>query len=175
MLNTPAVQTPAAAAAMLQDRLAPLAQAVARMPAQVIQGPQLLAAMCDMQAFSFTLEGEPVSSRSVLSDELLYPVVAEVARRCALESARADLGFKFEADPQHLLGVRVSGPPITAHPADLFRGLFLLDACTTVFQVQPNRVVEIAALVHQLREHFFADFLAQQQLPAPSTAAPLPA
>ena len=139
--------------------------------AQVIAAPDLLAAMCDMQNFRFLVDGAPVPSVAVLSEDVLFPAVAWVAHKTGRELMEADLGYRFEADAQALLGVRVSGPPVTAHTADLFRALFLMDACTAMFGVLPQASVEITALTPQLRDLLAATLPQARALPIPAAAA----
>ena len=127
--------------------------------AQVIPASQLLAAMCDMLNFRFLVDGEHAPSAAVLSEDLLFPAVAWVAHHNGRELMQADLGYRFEADPRAALGVRASGPPVTPHTADLYRALFLLDACTSLFCVRPNAAVEITTVAPQLREQLFSRFL----------------
>lgn len=143
--------------AALDPARAVVRQAQSQLGAQVISGPALLAAMCDMQEFRFLVDGEHVPSRVVLSEELLYPAVAWAADCAGRELMRADFGFHFEVDQEAMLGVRVSGPPVTAHTADLYRALFLAGACTTMFSVKPRGCVEITSVAPQLRELLAAE------------------
>lgn len=146
--------------------------------APVISAPALLAAMCDSVDFRFLVDGEPAPAIAVLSDEVLFPAVAWVAHENGRELMQADLGYRFAADPAAALGVRVEGPPVTCHTADLYRALFLLDACTTLFGVRRQADIEITTVAPQLREHLFARLLAapsrghQRNEPAASTVAP---
>ena len=133
--------------------------ALAQAAARVIPAPALLAAMCDMQNFRFLVDGTPAPAVAVLSEDLLFPAVAWVANEQGRDLMRADLGYRFEADPRSTMGVRVSGPPVRAHTADLYRALFLMDACTTLFGVRPNGAVEITTVGPQLRDHLFSSFL----------------
>lgn len=119
---------------------------------QVIPAPAVLAAMCDLLHFQFLVEGVPQPAAAVLSEDLLFPAVAWVAHANGRDLMQADLGYRFEVDAQAVLGLRVNGPPVTAHTADLYRALFLMDACTTLFCVEPNGAVEIATVAPQLRE-----------------------
>lgn len=142
--------------------------------ARVIPAPALLAALCDMQNFRFLVDGAEASAAAVLSEELLFPAVAWVAHQNGRDLMQADLGYRFEAYADAPMGVRVSGPPVTAHTADLYRALFLVDACTTLFGVRPNGAVEITTVAPQLREHLFAPFLegrAQRAQPRQDSAA----
>lgn len=125
----------------------------------VISPPVLLAALCDMQRFRFLVDGVPQPAAVVLADDLLFPAVAWVAHENARELLQADLGYRFEVDPSAILGVRASGPPVTAHIADLYRALFLQDACTALFCVRPDAAVEITTVAPQLQQQLFATFV----------------
>lgn len=158
----------------LDEARAAIGKAAGTSRTSVIPAAHLMAAVCDSMNCRFLVDGAPVATAAVLADETLFPAIAWVAQQNAREILAADLGYEFASDPEALLGVRASGPPVTPHIADLYRALFLQDALVTIFGVRRDTDIEVLSLAPQLREYLFSNFQASKprQAVAAENSAP---
>lgn len=104
----------------------------------------------------FQLANRPISIREVIAPEMFLPIVIYEARLKGEALLQEDLGGTLRFDSSSLLGVTAHLPPLTSHPADIVRALFLQHVTLKhlVAQDSSEQVRELHPLANLYRQKF---------------------